>query len=163
MQRSRIEFVEPSVSEFLSLLAPQQGGGGNPLIYTSAHHRQRGFGLGSILRSLASTLLPFAKTKLLPSLAEAGGKFASGLIDDIGKVSFRQSLKSRGKSAGLSTLRGVKRRMQSGGARSRKRRRSRIKPVPRSNRKSSATKRRVVRKRKSVRRRKRTRKDVLGG
>ncbi len=163
MIRARQDFVEPTPAEFLAVLCPQQRGSGSPLIYHSPHLRQRGFGLGSILRSLASTLLPFARTKLLPSLVEAGGNFASGVIDDMGKMSLRKSLKKRGKTAGLATLQGVKRRMQTGSGRRKRRPRRQVRGTgavakPRRRRKSI---KRAPRRKSSVVRGRRRRKDVL--
>jgi hypothetical protein len=115
----RVLFVPPSANEFLHILTKEhhsnQIGEG---VYVSPVLRQRGFGFLSILRSLASRIIPFAKSKVLPSLATAAGNFTSGMLSDLVSDEpgpWKARVKKRGMTALKEVASGVKDRIQQTG------------------------------------------------
>src|SRR5262245_30467681 len=76
------KFFDPTVQEGSGLHA-----------YEPTFRRQRGFGIGSIFRTIGRWLFPFAKKHILPNAVDMVKKVADDVMK---KGSLKESLKERG-------------------------------------------------------------------
>lgn len=119
------KFIEPSTDEFLVLLGvplkQQRGGSVQHVPVYIGSVRQRGFGFLSLLKSFGSKVIPFLGKTILPAVAPVLGDFASGVLSDVGKggLGLKESIKQRGKQAGIQSWENLKSNIQRGGGQKR--------------------------------------------